>query len=187
MFQQTGWRFVTSGGAEIDFGLGKVLFAAAQGGAFYAKRNDEPTIWRLPLGAIGGGAGFGISAGGPVTVSLSMPFQPGGGFSIYRNPLRRSSAFGLEGFKGAFVALSGAVSVLGGVSASVVLFGASETMVNVATFVAGLGGRVDATVVACQGAGVVWGSQETSGASASATVFCGHIFNPSPIAPGETG
>jgi hypothetical protein len=57
------------------------------------KKDGEKQIWRLSFIAAGAGLGFGISVGGPFTVQISMPYQPGGGFNIYRNPLHRS-AFG---------------------------------------------------------------------------------------------
>jgi hypothetical protein len=72
-FRDSGWSFVTSGGAEIDVGISKFMYMAGEAGAFYAKNNFESQIWRLPFVAVGGGLGLGVSAGGPITVQASLP------------------------------------------------------------------------------------------------------------------
>src|SRR5438876_4237039 len=102
IFHETGWSFVTSGGAEVDIGISKFLFAAGEAGAFYAKQDHSSQIWRLPFVSAGAGLGIGVSAGGALTLQASMPCQPGGGFEIYSNPLRRG-AFGVDTFVGSFV------------------------------------------------------------------------------------
>jgi hypothetical protein len=56
IFRDTGWRFVTAGGGEIDFGISKFLYVAGQAGAFYVKPGPQGTIWRLPFVAVVGGA-----------------------------------------------------------------------------------------------------------------------------------
>ena len=106
IFHDTGWSFVTSGGLEIDFGVSKLIWAAGEAGAFYAKNDSDSVIWRLPFVSLGAGIGLGVSLCGPVTVSASMPCQAGGGFRIYRNPLRRSD-FGISSFRGSFVMVTG--------------------------------------------------------------------------------
>jgi hypothetical protein len=193
LFKQTGWRFVTSGGGEIDVGFSKFLYVAAEAGAFYAQKNGEKAIWRLPFMAAGAGAGLGVSAGGPITVSVSLPCQWGGGFTIYRNPLRRS-ALGLDSFTGGFVAISGGIMAGFAGSGSFLFFGASEGLLAkvtaLASVIAGpaaLAARIDTTVLACEGAGALWGTGETSAAGISGTIFTGHIFNPQPAIPHETG
>jgi hypothetical protein len=187
LFQYTGWGFVTSGGGEIDIGLSKFLFVAGEGGAFYVRKDGDPTIWRLPFAGIGGGAGVGISAGGPVTVSVSMPFQPGGGFRIYRNPIKVFGSFDLSCFEGAFVAITGAAAVLASGSGSLLIFGAREWIVNLATVITAGVARVDAVLLDSQGAGVLWGTAETSAASIGVTVVTGHIFAAQRAAAHETG
>jgi hypothetical protein len=116
--------------------------------------------------------------------------QPAGGFRIYRNPLRRFSSFGLGSFLGPFVAIAGAMKVGFGAGLSCVLFGGSQSLVKLATTAAGstgLAAQIDATVLTCQGAGALWGSQESSAISAGGTVYMGQIFIVQRAAPGETG
>ena len=90
LYLPTDWSIVTSGGAEIDFGLARVFFLALEGGAFYVRQGGGP-IQRLPFIAAGGGVGLSLSAGGVITLSGSLPFQPGGGWTIYRNRIRCDS------------------------------------------------------------------------------------------------
>jgi hypothetical protein len=189
IFRPTVWKFVTSGGAEVDIGVSKFLFAAFEGGAFYAQQDGDSTIYRLPFVGAGGGAGVGVSAGGVVSLSVSMPFQPGGGFRIYSNPLRFSGTVGLQDFAGPFVAITGAGAVGFSGSISAIAFGAPSILVNLISMAPlfGLAGRIDATILACAGFGAIWGSAETSAAGVSATVYTGQIFAPTQAAPGETG
>jgi hypothetical protein len=187
LFQYTGWKFVTSGGGEIDIGLSKFLFVAGSAGAFYVQKDGDPTIWRLPFAGIGGGAGVGVSAGGPVTISVSMPFQPGGGFRIYRNPIHVFGSFDLSCFEGAFLAISGAAAVGFSGSGSVLIFGAREWIVNLATAMTAGMARVDAVILDSQGAGILWGTAETSAASVGVTMITGHIFAAQRAEAHETG
>ena len=188
IFRATGWSFVTSGGAEIDIGISKFLFAAGEAGAFYVKKDFGSQIWRLPFVSVGGGIGVGISTGGPLTIQVSLPFQPGGGFEVYRNPLRHSS-FGVSSFLGSFVLVSGAAAVGLGGSVSYLIFGAPTRIVNALRMMGpfGLAASVDASILACQGGGALWGTAETSAASVGVTVYAGEIVTAHPAAPGETG
>ena len=187
LLQPTGWTFVTSGGGEIDVGLSKFLFVAGEAGAFYVRKDGDTTIWRLPFAGLGGGAGVGVSAGGPVTVSISLPCQPGGGFRIYRNPINFGGPFDSSAFEGAFLALSGAASVLFSGSGSVLIFGAREWIVNLASVMTAGVGRVDAVLLDCQGAGILWGTAETSAAAVGVTMVTGHIFAAQRAEAHETG
>ena len=93
-------------------------------------------------------------------------------------------------FTGAFVAVSGGVNLGFGASASLVFFGAPERLVSLVTAAAGPAGlpaRVNATMLACQGAGVLAGTQETSAAGVGTTIFTGRIVTAVGAAPGETG
>jgi len=179
---------VTSGGAEVDIGISKFLFAAGEAGAFYAKQDHSSQIWRLPFVSAGAGLGIGVSAGGALTLQASLPFQPGGGFEIYRNPLRRS-AFGVGAFIGSFVMISGAGAVGFGGSVSYVIFGAPSRLVNALRMAGPLGmsAGINATILACQGGGALWGTSETSAASVGLTAYFGEILLAQPAAPGETG
>jgi hypothetical protein len=189
VFQESGWSFVTSGGAEIDVGISKFLYVAGEAGAFYAKKDFESQIWRLPFVAVGGGLGLGVSAGGPITVQASLPCQPGGGFEIYRNPLRRSSSFGVGSFLGSFILVTGGGAVGFGGSISYLIFGAPSSVVNVLRTMGpiGLSASIDATILASQGGGALWGTAETSAASIGATAYVGEIITAVPAGPGETG
>jgi len=91
IFEPTGWSFVTSGGAEITYGLARFLFAGGSAGAFYVRKGASGPIQRLPFTAVVGGVGAGFSVAGPVTASVSLPLAPGGGYQIYRNPIRSSA------------------------------------------------------------------------------------------------
>jgi hypothetical protein len=188
IFHQTGWSFVTAGGVEVDVGISKFLFLAGEAGAFYAKKDSGGPIWRLPYTAAGAGLGPSVSAGGALTLQVSLPFQPGGGFEIYRNPLR-SSAFGAGSFVGSFVMISGAAAVGFSSSVSYLIFGAPSRLVNTVRMMGplGLAAGINATVLACQGAGALWGTAETSAAGAGVTVYTGEILSMKPAAPGETG
>ncbi len=188
IFRDTDWSFVTSGGAEVDIGISKFLFAAGEAGAFYVRKDSDSQIWRLPFISLGAGVGIGVSVGGPVTVQVSLPCQPGGGFRIYRSPLRRSG-FGLESFRGSFVMVAGAAAAAYGGSVSFLFFGAPSSVVNVLRAMGPLGpaAGIDAAILACQGGGGLWGTAEVSGASIGATVYTGEILTVQPAAPHETG
>jgi hypothetical protein len=127
-FRPTEWEFVTSGGGEVTAGVWKLLVAGGTVGAFYVRKPNSP-IYRLPYAGVVGGAGVGISTAGPIGVSVSLPWAPGGGFTIYRNPTR-STALALDDFAGTFVALSGAGGVFGTGSGTAVIFGAPAWLVT---------------------------------------------------------
>jgi hypothetical protein len=162
----------------------KVLFGGVTGGVFYAQKDGDDTLWRMPFAAGAFGAGLGASLSGPVTVSVSIPTLPSGGFHIYRNPLRMS-AFDLSCFPGAYVALSGAVSGLASANVTLIIFGASEWIVNLAAAIT-LSARIEASLLDCQGAGIMWGTALSDGAGIGATAYAGHIFAATAAAKGET-
>ena len=91
LIKPTDWQFVTSGGAEMTIGISKLLFVGGQVGAFYVRENAGP-IHRLPYGGAAAGAGFGISVAGPVSISVALPFAPGGGWRIIETRFARLSA-----------------------------------------------------------------------------------------------
>jgi hypothetical protein len=186
LFTPTDWSFVTSGGAEMTFGLSKLLYAGGSGGAFYVRQGASGAIQRLPMLAAVIGGGLGISAGGPVTVSVSMPFAPGGGFRIYRNPLR-SATLTLNDFPGAFLQLSGG----GGTfifnrNVSLLIFGSPNWLVSVLS-IGNPAARLPALVASCEGVGALWGSAVSSAASVGIEVYSGEILTSMAADPGETG
>ncbi len=189
LVRYSGWDFVTSGGGELTFGLSRFLFAGGHGGALYVRQSGQQTIHRLPYVGFGGGVGVGVSAGGPVSVSVSLPFQPGGGFRIYRHPLRGGS-LALDDFVGNYVAYSGSGSLLGAVSGTLIFIGAPAWLVALANNPALPGVQALSpltAIAACQGVGVLWGTAETSGAGVGLTVYHGQVIGHSIAAPGETG
>lgn len=185
-FENSGWRFVTSGGTEMTFGLSKMLFAGGAAGAFYVREGTGGPIQRLPMVAAVGGAGLGFSAGGPVTVSVSLPFAPGGGYQIYRNPFR-SSPLAIEDFMGSFVQVSaGAGAFVANRNISFMIFGAPTWLVN-GLSLGNPGARLSLIAAACQGIGVLWGSAVSSAASVGIEVYTGEILGHSAADAGETG
>jgi hypothetical protein len=185
VFKPTGWRFVTSGGGEILFGLSKLVFAGGAGGAFYARPGPGP-IYRLPYVAAAAGAGVGLSAGGLVTTSLSLPFAPGGGFQIYRNPAR-SGPLRLDDFLGSFIQISVTTGAFAfNRSVSLLIFGAAPWLVS-ALSLGNIIARLPMVLLACQGFGVLWGSAITSAVGAGIEGYTGQIVGHETAAPGETG
>ena len=186
IFEPTNWSFVTSGGAEITFGLSEFLFAGGSGGAFYVRQGAAGSIQRLPFTAVVGGVGVGISVAGPVTTSVSLPVAPGGGYRIYRNPLR-SSALELEDFKGSFIQVTGgAGGFIYNRNISLMVFGAPTWLVR--TFSIGNpGAQLPLLAASCEGVGVLWGSAVSAAASAGVEVYTGEIVSSMPAAAGETG
>ena len=186
IFTPTDWSFVTSGGAEITYGFAKFLYAGAAGGAFYARRGVTGPIQRLPYRAIAGGVGAGVSVAGPVTTSISLPFAPGGGFRIYRNPLR-TSALVLEDFKGSFIQISGGLGAfVYNRNVSLLVFGAPPWVIR--TFSIGNPGvQLPLLMATCEGVGALWGSAVTSAASVGVEVYSGEILTTMLAAAGETG
>jgi hypothetical protein len=179
-FRPTEWEFVTSGGGELTIGIWKLLFAGGTIGAFYVRRPESP-IYRLPYAGTVGGAGVGISTAGPVGVSVSLPWAPGGGFRNYRNPIR-STELALDDFAGTFVALSGAGGIFGAGSGTAVIFGAPAWLVTSALN----GADVAVVVMASAGAGLLWGTAATNGLGVSLELVRGEIIGNELAATGET-
>lgn len=182
LLKPTEWEFVTAGGAEFTIGAGKFLFGGAQAGAFYVRNSTGGPIYRLPYAGAVGGAGIGLSVAGPVSVSASLPFAPGGGWTIYRNPVRRDP-LKIQDFAGAFVAWSGSVS--GGIasrSLTLVVFGAPLAMASSLVTM-----QFPVLVATCEGAGLLWGSSVQSSGGGSAEVITGLILPESLAGLAETG
>jgi hypothetical protein len=183
-YTPTDWNIVTSGGAEIDVGLSRFVFVGLEGGGFYVRRG-EGGILRLPfIGGVGGG-GLSASAGGVITISVSLPMQPGGGWRIYRNRIRRDS-LNQEDFVGGCFAISGVGAVGFSGSLSLAFFGI-PFLVRVVEGAAGLVGLIAGSVLGANAAGILYSTAETSSAGVSASIVSGHTFAGSPAAPGETG
>jgi hypothetical protein len=83
LYLPTDWRIVTSGGGEIDIGASRFFFAGLAAGAFYVQQGSG-AVQRLPFTQLVGDVGVSASAGGALTLSVSLPCQPGGGWRIYR-------------------------------------------------------------------------------------------------------
>ena len=184
-FQPTDWSFVTSGGGEITFGISKLAFVGGNAGAFYVKKDKSP-IYRLPYASVVVGAGLAVSVAGPVSVSVSLPWAPGGGFRIYRNPLRQERLT-LDDFSGSFMAISGTGGgwLLNG-SGTVLIFGAPTWLVT-AVAVAATAAQFGALAAACEGIGVLWGTSVSSAGGVSVEGMRGEILTEQLAAPGETG
>lgn len=170
IFRRTDWRFVTSGGSELTVGVSRLFGVGGGIGAFYVRKGQGP-IYRLPYAGAIASAGRGVfSAAGIVNVGVSLPWAPGGGFTVYQNPLR-TDTFGLEDFEGSFWSFAAGVTV-GTYSRSytAILFGAPR-------WVAAAGALQSAAFLAgCAGCGVLWGSAITSSVAASITVVRGDIL-----------
>lgn len=92
-------------------------------------------------------------------------------------------------FVGSFILVTGAAGVGFGGSISYLVFGAPSSVVNVLRTMGAIGmaASVDATILASQGGGALWGTAETSAASIGATVYVGEIVTVRRADPGETG
>ena len=184
-FQPTDWSFVTSGGAELTVGISKLAFVGGNVGAFYVKKERSP-IYRLPYAGVVAGAGLAVSVAGPVSVSVSLPWAPGGGFRIYRNPLRQDK-LELDDFSGSFMAISGTGGAwLANGSGTVLIFGAPTWLVT-AVAVTATAAQFGALAAACEGVGVLWGTAVSSAAGVSAEGMRGEILTETLAEPGETG
>jgi hypothetical protein len=74
IFNQTGWRFVTSGGGEIDFGLSKFLYVAGEAGAFYIRKDGESEVVTLmPKNQIEGAVVAVVAAACAATWGYAIP------------------------------------------------------------------------------------------------------------------
>jgi hypothetical protein len=111
---------------------------------------------------------------------------PGGGYRIYRNPIR-SSALELEDFTGSFMQGSaGAGGFVYNRNISLLVFGAPPWLVR--TFSVGNpGAQLPLLAASCEGIGVLWGSSVSSAASAGVEVYSGEIVSTMLAAAGETG
>jgi hypothetical protein len=183
-YTPTDWNFVTSGGGELDVGVSRILFVGGELGAFYVRRG-EGTVYRIPFLAGVGGGGLAASAGGPITLSLSLPMQPGGGWRIYRNRIRRDS-LNLEHLSGGCFGVSGVGAVGFSGSLSIVFLGI-PILVRVAEGGAGLVGAILGSALGANAAAIYYGTAETSSAGVSASIFTGHAMAASPAFQGETG
>lgn len=85
--------------------------------------------------------------------------------------------------------ISGAAGVGFGGGYSFLVFGAPSSLVNALRSMGPLGMSlsIDAIVLACQGAGVLWGTAESSAASVGATAYVGEIVTVQRAARHETG
>jgi hypothetical protein len=182
LYLPTDWRIVTSGGAEVDFGLSRVFFIGLAGGAFYV-RQGRGAIQRLPFFSLVGGVGLTASAGVLVTVSGSFPFQPGGGWRIYRNRIRRDSLT-LRDLTGGCFCVSRVLAL--GVSGSLTL-----AFFGIPWIARHLEGPLSVTLpwaaLSANAAGILWGTGETISAGYSGSTAIGIAHFPSPAADGETG
>lgn len=182
LYEPSDWSIVTSGGGEIDVGLARIFFIGLASGAFYVRQGGD-AVQRLPFIAGVGGAGLSASAGGVITVSGSLPFQPGGGWRVYRNVLRRDSLT-LRDFTGGCHCVSRVLAA--GISGSITL-----AFFGIPMFARFLEGPVAVAlpIVAlnANAAGILWGTGETSSAGYSGSVISGIVQFPSAAAEGETG
>jgi len=182
LYEPTDWSIVTSGGVEVDVGLSRFVFLGAAGGAFYVRQGGG-AVQRLPFIAGVGGVGLSVSAGGIITVSLSLPCQPGGGWTIYRNRLRRGSLT-LSDFTGGCHCVSHVLAVGFSGSLTLAFFGIPYW----ARVLAGpLSATLPAAALSANAAGILWGTAETSSAGYSASLLSGIVAFTSAAAPGETG
>ena len=183
-YTPTDWNVVTSGGAELDVGISRIVFVGGELGAFYVRRG-EGSVHRIPfLGGVGGG-GLSVSAGGPITLSVSLPMQPGGGWRIYRNRIR-CDLLTLEHFVGGCFGVSGVGAVGFSGSLSLIFFGI-PFLVRLVEGASGLVGLILGASLGANAAAMFYGTAETSSAGVSASILSGQVLAASDAFPGETG
>lgn len=180
-YTPTDWNVVTSAGAEVDVGLSRFVFAGAEGAAFYLRQGTAGTVYRIPFFGRVVGGGLAASAGGVVTVSVSMPNQPSGGWRVYRNRIMCSS-LRLNDFIGACAGIApvGAAAVSGG--ASLVFFGSPLLGI------AGIGGPIASLAAAAPlayAAAVFWSTGQTCSAGISGSIFDGYTYPASEASQAE--
>ena len=163
----TDWRFVTSSGGDISFGLSELVNVGGATGELHVREGDGPVI-RLQYVGVKAGLGVGVSLLGPVSGSFSLASFPGGGIGrIYKGPTA-GARLSLNDMKGHFAMLNFA-SGLGGASyVSVVLLGLPVSPLSFGPF-----GQV-ATLLA-KGAGVLFGGCASSSFSIEANSTMGTI------------
>jgi len=167
LYEPSDWSIVTSGGGEIDVGLARIFFIGLASGAFYVRQGGG-AVQRLPYIAGVGGAGLSVSTGGVITLSGSLPVQPGGGWRVYRNVLRRDSLT-LSDFTGTCHCVNRVLAA--GFSGSITLaFFGLPTFVTFA---------LPAVALSANAAGILWGTGETSSAGYSGSVISGRVLSPS--------
>ena len=162
--------------------VSRVIFLGLAAGAFYVRQGGGP-IQRLPFGGGVVGGGLALSALGPVTVSASFPFQPGGGWRIYRNRIRRDSLT-LSDFTGGCYCVSGVLAATIGGSLTLAFFGIP---IYARVLEGPLAAALPAAALTATAAAILWGSEETTSAGLSGSITGGIIEFPSRAAEGETG
>jgi hypothetical protein len=181
LYRPTDWSIVTSAGGEIDVGLSRVFFAGLTAGAFYVRQGGG-AIQRLPFVAIGGGFGLAASALGVITLTGSLPSQPGGGWRIYRNRIRRGSLT-LSDLEGGCFCMERVLAA--GVSGGLTLAFFGRPIV--ARLLEGsLSDTLAAAALDANAAGILWGTGYTPSAGGSGSVMAGQVRFASPAAEGET-
>ena len=92
VFEPSGWEYATSQEGDVCVGLSKFVSIGVSGGTLTVQQTrhdlkNQGQKYRLAYGAIQVGAGLGLSALGPVTVSGSPESFDSGAFGrIYRLP-----------------------------------------------------------------------------------------------------
>lgn len=183
----SGLKFVTAGGLELTGGLSKWAFVGGTVGVFYVQGAAGGPVSRLPYVAASGGLGAGFSTAGAISLSVSLPWQPGSGVGvIYRNTLRRSTMTAKD-LIGSYVGLTFAAGVLGQAGVSLVFLGAPRPVVAAFTALAALvpctppGSAVAAfitsSIAMCEGFGVLWGTAESNAVGVSVTGYMGMVVS----------
>ena len=170
----TDWRFVTSSGGDISFGLAEFLNVGAAVGELHV-REDDGLVIQLRYVGLKGGVGVGLSILGPVSGSFSLAkFEAGGIGRIYKGPAA-GARLSINDMIGPFYMVTfGLNFVPGGIGVSVVFMGLPFPFaVNLTT----------AALLLAKGAGVFWGmlGSSSGGIEAYATsgtilaAFCGGV------------
>jgi hypothetical protein len=172
----TKWSFVSSGGGSLVAPIFKALYLGGSIGNFYAKEDGKTKVYRMPYSGADAGLGLGKSVGKGIGITLSEKGAPGGGFRIYRHPLRKTQ-LQADDFQGPCLSITGAASVLTGASLTLLFFGASDIL--------GWGGIVsgplflpaftNAAIYGCEGVGILWSSTGTNAVGIAAELFLGEI------------